>query len=250
MNDKPRRKPLTKTENQAEILALIPAYNESLRVGDVITKALSYLPVLVVDDGSTDNTKGVAEEAGARVLRQEPNRGKGMALKAGFGQAIETDFDAVVTLDADGQHDPAEIPKFIQAFREFQADLIIGAREFKQMPPIRRLANWLGRRSFSWAMGQPIPDNQSGFRLISRRLMLAMLESHQEGFEFEVEMIVSCVQRGYLLKWVTIRTIYAGESSHINPIKHLINYINLVLATRRTVRRSNKGGETSLPGTN
>ena len=222
----------------SEILALIPAYNEATRLAPVVTGALSQLPVLVVDDGSTDNTAAVANSAGAAVLPQIPNQGKGAALRAGFQRAIDEGYGAVLTLDADGQHDPAEIPNFLQAYRADQADLIIGSRDFDQMPLVRRLANSLGRRAFSWALGQYVPDNQSGYRLISRRLMEAMLASGEQGFEFEVEMIVVCVQQGFKLDWVPIRTIYAGESSHINPLQHTLNFLRVVRQTRQRVRQA------------
>ncbi|MFN8456529.1 MAG: glycosyltransferase family 2 protein [Anaerolineae bacterium] len=218
------------------ILALIPAYNETERVAAVVSGALAHLPVLVVDDGSTDETAACAEAAGATVLRQLPNAGKGAALKAGFRWAVAAGYEAVVTLDADGQHDPAELPRFLEAFREHQADLIIGARNFSQMPPVRRWSNTAGRWLFSWALGQPVRDNQSGYRLISRRLLEAMLASQEQGFQFEVEMIVVCVQRGYRLVWVPIRTIYAGEKSHINPIQHLLEFGRIVWQTRRRIR--------------
>ncbi len=219
-----------------KILALIPAYNESARLAVVVAGALVHLPVLVVDDGSSDDTAAVAEEAGAEVWRQTPNQGKGAALRAGFQQAIEAGYDAVLTLDADGQHDPAEIPKFLEAYHNSQADLIIGARRFDQMPPVRRLANSLGRRVFSWALGQVVPDNQSGYRLISRGLLAELLSSREQGFEFEVEMIVVCVQRGFKLEWVPIRTIYAGEGSHIDPLQHVVNFGRVVWQTRRRLR--------------
>jgi glycosyltransferase involved in cell wall biosynthesis len=232
---------------ESRVLVLIPAYNEASRVGRVIVEARRHLPVLVVDDGSTDETHLIAENAGATVIRQQSNKGKGSALKAGFGYALDAGFEAVVTLDADGQHDPAEIPNFLAAFKDGQAELIIGARVFRQMPLIRRVANWLGMKSFSWAMSQPIPDNQSGYRLIRRGLLQDLIVSDQEGFEFEVEMIVTCIQKGYELEWVTIRTIYAGESSHINPVKHLINYVDLVLKTRRSVRSGVSIDKTMTP---
>lgn len=222
------------------LVAIIPAYNEALRIEPVIIETLKHLPVMVVDDGSDDDTVQVSEENGADVLLQKPNQGKGSALKAGFRRAIEQGFEAVVTLDADGQHDPAEIPKFILSYEETGADLIIGARDFSEMPLVRRVANSLGRHAFSWAMGETILDNQSGYRLISLRLMQELVEIDQEGFEFEVEMIVSCVQQGYDLEWVEIRTIYAGESSHIDPVKHLTNYVSLLLSTRRSVKASTK----------
>ncbi len=221
-----------------KILALIPAYNEAGRVGSVVTGALTHLPVLVVDDGSTDDTAARAKAAGATVLRQTPNQGKGTALQAGFRRAINEGYEAVLTLDADGQHDPAEIPKFLRAYKTHQADLIIGARDFSQMPPVRRLANFLGRWAFSWALGQPVRDNQSGYRLIGRQLMEAMLTSCESGFELEVEMIVTCARHGFMLDWVPIRTIYAGEGSHINNWQHLVNFLRMVWQTRRSTRRT------------
>jgi glycosyltransferase involved in cell wall biosynthesis len=218
-----------------KILALIPAYNEAGHTRDVVTGARPHLPVLVVNDGSTDDTATRAKEAGATLLEQIPNQGKGAALRAGFHWALDAGYEAVITLDADGQHDPAEIPEFLGAYADGQADLIIGAREFEDMPPSRRLANTVGRWSFSWAIGQPIPDNQSGYRLISRRLMEAILVSGEAGFEFEVEMIVICVQRGFTLDWVPIRTIYADEGSHIRPWHHAVNFFRMVWQTRRSM---------------
>jgi glycosyltransferase involved in cell wall biosynthesis len=218
------------------ILAIIPAFNESARIAAVIEGALTHLPVLVVDDGSTDDTAAVAGKFGATVIRQSPNQGKGAALKMGFREALDSGYEAVITLDADGQHDPAEIPRFIQAYSAGGADLIIGERDFEEMPPIRSLANWLGGKTFSWALGQPIPDNQSGYRLINRRLMLDLLAGEEAGFEFEMEMIVTCVRHGYKLDWVPISTIYAGESSHIDPVHHLSNFFRVIRKTRRESR--------------
>jgi len=214
------------------ILAVIPAYNEAARIASVVTSALVHLPVLVVDDGSADDTAARAETTGATVLHQTPNQGKGTALRAGFRWALDAGYDAVLTLDADGQHDPTEIPTFLHAYSIHPADLIIGARDFDQIPPVRRLANTLGRLTFSWALGQRIRDNQSGYRLISRRLMEAVLTSREQGFEFEVEMIVTCVRSGFTLDWVPIRTIYAGQRSHINPVHHVVRFLRVVYQTK------------------
>ncbi len=219
----------------ANILAVIPAYNEQERIVPVISGALRHVPVLVVDDGSRDNTAAVAEAAGAIVLRQIPNQGKGAALRAGFRRALDEGYEAVITLDADGQHDPEEIPRFLEAYGQGKADLIIGARNFAGMPPVRRVSNTLGTLLFSWALGQHIPDNQSGYRLLSRRLMESMLSSAEQGFEFEVEMITVCVTEGYRLAWVPIRTIYAGEKSHIRPLHHLRHFLRVVWAARQRV---------------
>ena len=216
------------------ILALIPAYNEAVHIANVVQQTLTHLPVLVVDDGSSDQTVEQAESAGATALRQVSNQGKGAALQAGFGWAIARGYEAVVTLDADGQHDPAEIPDFIQVYRTNKADLVIGQRDFSQMPPARRLANWLGGLTYSWAVGQPVPDNQSGYRLLSRQMIEALPVGDEPGFEFEVEMITICVRRKFKLAWVPIRTIYAGESSHINPVQHVKNFARIVWQTRQT----------------
>jgi glycosyltransferase involved in cell wall biosynthesis len=218
------------------VLALIPAYNEATRIAPVVEGAARHLPVLVVDDGSKDNTVAVAEAAGATVLRQVPNQGKGAALRAGMRWALDAGYAAVITLDADGQHDPAEIPVFLDKVAATAADLIIGARDFSQMPSTRRIANTLGRWSFSWALGQPVQDNQSGFRLLSRRMMESTLGSQEQGFEFEVEMIVICVQQGYRLEWVPISTIYGNQDSHIDPLTHAKEFSRLVLETRRRMR--------------
>ncbi len=224
------------TGPRAKILAIIPAYNEAPRVAKVVTGAAVHLPVLVVDDGSTDGTADRAQAAGATIIRGWPNQGKGAALRAGFRHALAGDYRAVITLDADGQHDPAEIPKFIERFAVQGGDLIIGWRRLRGMPPVRRLANWLGRQAFSWAVGRPVPDNQSGYRLISRRLMTALEDSQEPGFEFELEMIVTCVRRGFGLDSLFIQTIYSGEGSHIDPGRHLFNFLRLVWRIRRGVQ--------------
>ena len=216
---------------------LIPAYNEVDHIADVINKAKMFLPVIVVDDGSTDETASFSTNAGAVVYKQIPNQGKGAALQRGFHEAVQSGFDFIITMDADGQHDPEEIPLFLKRFNETRADLIIGYRDFSKMPLVRKLANSSGGFAFSWAMGQTIRDNQSGYRLMSKRLLQNVLSSEETGFEFEVEVIVNCILAGYTLEWVPIKTIYADELSHIKPIPHLINFIRIVLQTRKRMRR-------------
>ena len=224
-----------------EVRALIPAHDEAPRIAAVIEGARRHLPVLVIDDGSSDDTAAVAESAGAVVLRQTPNQGKGAALRAGFRRGITEGWEAALTLDADGQHDPSEIPQFLAAWRAPAAgepspagatgpcatarlDLVIGWRDFRAMPPLRRLANTLGRLTLRWALGTTILDNQSGYRLVSRRVMEAMLGSRETGFEFEVEMIATCVRRGWPIAWVPIRTIY-GAPSHIRNRQHFARFV-------------------------
>lgn len=192
------------------IVALIPAYNAEAFVGDVIRQTRAHVPVLAINDGSTDATLAQLRASGAEVIDQQPNQGKGAALKRGFRAALEKGAAAVITLDADGQHDPSEIPLFVDRFRKTNADLIIGERDYSQMPFVRRMSNTIGRRAFSWAMGRRIGDNQSGYRLLSRRLMEAVLGSAESGYEFEMDMIVVCVKRGWRIEGVPVRTIY-GE---------------------------------------
>lgn len=209
------------------ILALIPAYNEGARVGQVARATLRHLPALVVDDGSSDDTAAQAEQAGAILVRHDVNKGKGAALMTGFAWAMEQGYDAVLTLDADGQHDPEEIPAFVAAFERDEGDLIIGRRTFTQMPPVREWANATGSRLLSLALGQPILDNQSGYRLHSRWL-LEKVNLSTTRFDAEVEILVQAVVGGFKLGWVPIRTIYAGEVSHINPLVDTARFLRVV----------------------
>ena len=230
-----------RTDRAGRIFALVPAHDEAPRIGGVVEGARRHVPVLVVDDGSRDATADLAEGAGATVIRQSPNQGKGAALRAGFAAALEGGADAVITLDGDGQHDPAEIPAFLgeRARRVISGDpaeLIVGARSFRRMPPMRRLANWLGTVALSAALGRWIADNQSGYRLVGRRLMAAMLDSRERGFAFEVEMIAVCLREGWSIAWIPVRTIYADERSHIQPARHLREFLAVTGRARRIAR--------------
>jgi len=225
------------TEPDGPILALIPAYEEGPRIGAVVEGARRFVPaVVVVDDGSSDDTADRAEAAGATVIRQEPNAGKGAALRTGFRHALDAGTPAVVTLDADGQHDPAEIRRFLERFEARRAELIIGQRDFRSMPPVRRLSNAVGGLVLAGALGRSVPDNQSGYRLIGRTLMRALLDSEESGFEFEVEMIARCIALGLPVDSVPIRTIYAGEPSHIRPWRHFTEFVRITRKARRMAR--------------
>jgi glycosyltransferase involved in cell wall biosynthesis len=217
----------------ARVLALIPAHNESGRIAPVIDAVKKKLPVLVVDDGSTDNTSEVAREHGAIVIRQEPNQGKGAALLKGFRYFLVGEYDAVLTLDADGQHDPAEIPLFLGKYEKDHADLIIGRRDFRKMPFPRNISNTIGTRMFSNALKVHVPDNQSGYRLHSRRLVESAINSQEHGFEFEVEIIFKCVLEGYRLDWVPIKTIYFKEKhTHIKPLHQVKEFFRITKKAR------------------
>jgi len=221
-------------------VALIPAHDEAPRIGAVVRAAATHLPVIVVDDGSTDATAEAAEAAGATVIRQQPNQGKGAALRAGFARAIADGALAVVTLDGDGQHDPAELPRFVAAERERPGKLIVGVRDFARMPLVRRLSNAAGTVLLSAAVGRWIPDNQSGYRLVGRRLMAEMLGSREDGFAFEVEMIAICLREGWQIRWLPISTIYGEERSHIRALHHLREFVTVTGRARRIARGGRK----------
>jgi len=219
-----------------DIYALIPAYNAEPFVADVVRKAMAHVPVITVNDGSKDGTLAQLRSTGATVIDQQPNQGKGAALQRGFRAAMDQGAAAVITLDADGQHDPAEIPLFVEKFRATHADLIIGERDFSKMPLVRRMSNTVGRSSFSWAVGRSVRDNQSGYRLLSRRLMDAVLASGERGFEFEMDMIVISIKRGWRIDGVPIRTIYGDEVSNIKPMQHVVHFFRMVRDARRKMR--------------
>jgi glycosyltransferase involved in cell wall biosynthesis len=215
------------------ILALIPAYDEGPRIGAVVEAARRTLAVVVIDDGSHDDTAERARAAGATVLAHVANAGKGAALRTGFRHALEARAPAVITLDADGQHDPVEIPSFLERFAARRPELIIGQRDLGSMPPVRRLSNTLGGVALAAALGRSVPDNQSGFRLVGRTLMRVLLDSDEQGFEFEVEMIARCIALGLPIDSVPIRTIYAGEPSHIQPWHHFTEFVRVTRKARR-----------------
>jgi glycosyltransferase involved in cell wall biosynthesis len=221
--------------DRADIIALIPAYNAEPFVAGVVRVAAKHVPVIAVNDGSKDGTLAALRGTAAQVIDQQPNQGKGMALKRGFRAALDGGANAVIQLDADGQHDPAELPRFVDKFRAAQADLIIGERDFRQMPLVRRVSNTVGRAAFSWAMGRRIPDNQSGYRLLSRRLIEAVLASDESGYEFEMDQIVIAVKRGWPITGVPIRTIYGDEVSNIRPMQHVVHFFRMVRDARRAM---------------
>jgi glycosyltransferase involved in cell wall biosynthesis len=225
-----------RAQNEPFVVALIPAYNAEAFVRDVVSRARRHVPVIAVNDGSKDGTLAELRVTGATVIDQQPNQGKGAALQRGFRTALDLGADAVIQLDADGQHDPAEIPLFLSKYAATRADLIIGERDYSQMPFVRRMSNTIGRRAFSWAIGRYVRDNQSGYRLLSRRLMEAVMSSGERGYEFEMDMIVLCVKRGWPIEGVPIRTIYGEEESNIRPLQHVVHFFRMVRQARRAMQ--------------
>ncbi len=204
-------------------LIIIPAYNAARTVADVVKSCVNIISnILVVDDGSRDDTAAAAKSAGAEVVSHSRNRGKGAALKTGFAWALEHGFDAVITLDADGQHLPHEIPKFLACREETHADLIIGGRAhlFAQMLPRRRLANRFSAWTIAKASKTGITDSQSGFRLYSANL-LRNVRLRTDGFDMESEVIVHAGRRGFKVVTTPIELGFVDgiSTSHYNPLK-------------------------------
>jgi glycosyltransferase involved in cell wall biosynthesis len=203
-------------------MALIPALNAARTIEPVIVATKGELEqVVVIDDGSSDDTAAVAARGGATVIRHPRNRGKGGALKTGFQYVVDNGFDGVITLDADGQHLPREIPKFLAAHRETGADLIIGGRShlFEKMLPRRRFANRMSAAMISWAARTQITDSQSGFRYYSARL-LREIRLRSEGFDLESEVIIRAGVRGFKVITIPIELGFVDglSTSHYKPM--------------------------------
>jgi len=215
----------------SRLIALIPAYNEAVRIGDVIARTGAHVDeVVVIDDGSVDDTAMVAEKAGAKVLRHKQNLGKGVAIATALDCFRHSDAEFAILLDADGQHDPAEINKFVEAARIENADIVVGTRmnDVRDMPRVRLWTN----QFTSWVTGklarQKIPDSQCGYRLV-RRTVLEDLKFSTARFETETEMLVQAARAGHKITNVPIRTIYErGHSSHIHPVRDTIRFFQFV----------------------
>ena len=215
----------------SRLLALIPAYNEAARVGDVVTRTRPQVDeVVVIDDGSSDETASVAEEAGAKVLRHERNRGKGAAIATALDYFGRSDAVWAILLDADGQHDPAEIRKFVEAAETEHADIVVGTRmsDVRDMPRVRLWTN----QFTSWVTGklarQNIPDSQCGYRLL-RRCVLTDLKFSTARFDTETEMLIQAGRAGHRIVNVPIRTIYdPGRASHVHPWHDTVRFFKLI----------------------
>jgi glycosyltransferase involved in cell wall biosynthesis len=203
-------------------VALVPAFNAETTIAAVVRDCKQFIDeVIVVDDGSSDGTAAAAREAGADVVVQPQNGGKGAALKTGFAHALREGFDVVVTLDADGQHLAREIPKFLAARAESNADLIIGGRAhlFGEMLPRRRRANRFSAAAIAWASGTNVTDSQSGYRLYSAKL-LRKVRLRTDGYDLESEVIVHAGCLGFKVLTIPIDLGFVdGEAtSHYKPL--------------------------------
>ncbi len=230
-----------KDELMEKIAALLPAYNEEKHIGGVLDELKKHISaIIVVDDGSKDLTKQIAEEKGVTVLSRGYNMGVGQTIKDGLSWAMEQGFDAVVMLDADGQHLPCEIDRLIQDYLTNHHHLVIGYRDYREIPLRRRIPNTIGKLLLSWAVGTNLPDNQSGYRLVDKEFIPLVLSSKEKGFNFMVEMITLCVARGWKIGWVPISTIYSDEKSHQKAWYQITGFTRMCAQARKTIRNSKR----------
>jgi glycosyltransferase involved in cell wall biosynthesis len=215
--------------------AAIPALQAAASIGDVVRRTRAILPELVVvDDGSRDGTGELARAAGAEVIVHERNRGKGAALATAFGALFARGLEAVVTLDADGQHLPEEIPVLLEAAAG-GADLVLGTRAhlFAEMVAVRRAANRLSSWAISWAAGQPLTDVQTGFRLYTRALVEAT-GLPETRFDAESAVVVRAARRGFTIVTVPVRLGFADgrTTSHFRPLLDSVRIARSVVRAR------------------
>ena len=203
------------------VVAVIAAFDEGPHIAEVVTGTRPHVAdVVVVDDGSGDDTAAAAERAGARVVRHGHNRGKGVAIRTGLDAVQGAGFTHVLLLDGDLQHRPADVPRLLEAAAAGDADVIVGARSFDraQMPASRYWSNVIG----SWALGRlvgvAVSDTQSGFRLI-RLAALEPLALTSTGYEIETEMLIRLARRRAVVHQVPVALAYDGAPSKLRPVR-------------------------------
>lgn len=208
------------------VSVVIPCFNEARSIAALVKSVQATIPtVFVVDDGSTDDTASEADSAGAIVLKSQHNQGKGAALRTGLQRAFKDGFAFAVTMDGDGQHDPEDLPVFMEAIATDDADLVVGNRmaDASSMPWVRRRVNrWMSRR-LSRRAGRDLPDTQCGYRLI-RLSSWTDLDLRTSGFEIESEMLLTFLKAGRQVRFVPVRTIYKEEQSKIHPVRDTIRW--------------------------
>ena len=216
--------------------AIIPAYCEEKHVGNVVRRTRQQLDhVLVIDDGSNDQTAQRAREAGAEVIVHSQNRGKGEAIKTGLRHWLDRQFTHVIVLDADGQHLPEEIDRFIAAAASAaEPSFFLGNRmnDLAGMPFIRRVVNRYMSRRISLLSAQQIPDTQCGFRMLDRQLIPQLLCGANR-FDYETEMLIIASRKGYRIESVPITTVYSDEVSNIQPMRDALRFFSLMRRYRK-----------------
>lgn len=222
------------------IITIIPAYNEELTIVKVVESVTKYSDVLVVDDGSTDNTTPLAKENGAKVIKHEKNKGKGAAIKTGLNYSIRSNYDLMVLIDGDCQHDPRCIPRLLTGMDNI--DILIGSR-FLNMPPQnmpiqRRLSNGITTRLIRFVTGYHITDSQCGFRVISKKAAPFFIDIDYNDYVYESEVLCRASENGLKVNEMPIESIYGNEKSYVR-FRHVIHYImfTLRILLRKLLRR-------------
>jgi glycosyltransferase involved in cell wall biosynthesis len=214
-----------------KVCVLLPAYNEAGTIAALVQDIRKHVrDVIVVDDGSSDGTAAFAGKAGAKVLRNEKNAGKGASLRKGFEYIAAGGCGAVITMDADRQHDAGEIPSFIRKMEETGADIVLGTRmgAHEGMPRLRLLTNIVTSFIVSLLCMRKVTDSQTGYRLI-RTEVLRNVELETANYETESEIIIKAARKGFAITEVPIKTIYAGQESKIKPGRDTLRFAKLVI---------------------
>ena len=215
-----------------KICLLLPAYNESKTIGGIIQESSEFISeIVVIDDGSSDETGEIAIASGAVCLSNITNCGKGSALRKGFAYALAHGYELIFTMDSDRQHDPADIPCFLEHFHNTRPDILIGARTKPDsrvlMPFHRRVNNRLISYVGSKLCGQQVPDFQSGYRLI-RADVLRQVHLETERYETESELLIKAGRLGFRIESLPIQTRYGDEVSHIKPLREIWLFTKLL----------------------
>ena len=219
---------------RVDCAAVIPCYNESATIGPLVAAvAVQVARVLVVDDGSTDATAAVAKAAGAEVLRQPVNQGKGAALQLGLRRAGELGCDWALLLDGDGQHASDDIPRFLEARQINHTDLLVGNRMARPtgMPAVRRLTNRAMSAVLTTLTGTPLPDSQCGFRLV-RLSVWKSLPIRCAHFEVESEMLLAFLAAGRRVEFIPVECRYKSEQSKIQPCRDTLRWLRWLWRAR------------------
>jgi len=198
-----------------QVVVVIPAYQAAATIRDVITRTQATLPsaqIIVVDDGSTDGTGDAGRGTHTTLITHPRNRGKGAALRTGIREATARGASVVVTIDADAQHPPEEIPRLLQPILEGRSDLVLGARKRDQAMPIsRRFTNWLSATLASRIGGQPVRDAQTGFRAFTREVA-ERVQPAGNRYEYEANFLLDALRAGFRVVSVDVPTIYGARS--------------------------------------
>ncbi len=217
--------------SESNIFIVIPTYNESRTIGAIV-RALDQrgFRVVVVDDGSKDNTTVEANKFGAELIVHAKNAGKGCCIREGLEYALGNNCEACITMDGDGQHSLRDIDKFIDEYKKSNSDLILGNRLHnpKKMPFPRRCVNRFMSFIISLFITEEIKDSQCGYRLISRK-GIEKMKLNTTKYEIESEMIIEAKRRGLKMSYVNIDSIYEGEASQINPFLDTIRFIKFII---------------------